>query len=80
MSRLLRSLANNIIIPMCIVVADDDVVFNFIVLQLDQPEPDAEVAIVIGQDTLGSAQIQYSAAAQVSVVHAVIGTLSAHCV
>ncbi len=65
---------------MCIVVADDDVVFNCIVLQLDQPEPDAEVAIVIGQDTLGSAQIQYSAAAQVSVVHAVIGMLSAHCV
>jgi len=35
--------------------------------QLDQPEPEAEVAMVIGQDTLGSAQdITYSAAAQVS--------------
>lgn len=37
-------------------------------VQLDQPEPDAEIAIGIGQDTLGSVQdAVYSAAAQVSI-------------
>ena len=38
-----------------------------VITQLDQPEPEADVAIVIGQDTLGAAQgITYSATAQVS--------------